>query len=53
MKIIRIKELGRRLTFAFNNPMETAYLFQRLSIVLRRFTAVCVLGFFGGKQDNY
>ena len=50
--IIFLKELGRRLTLATDNPLETAHLFQRLSVALQRFNAVCVLGCFGGKQDD-
>ena len=51
---IFLKELGRRLTLATDNPLETAHLFQRLSVALQRFNdcAVCVLGCFGGKQDD-
>ena len=46
------KELGRRLTLTTDNPLETAYMFQRLSVALKRFKAVCVLGCFGGRQDD-
>ena len=49
---IFLKELGRRLTLATDNPLETAHLFQRLSVALQRFNAVCVLVCFGGKQDD-
>ena len=49
---IFLKELGRRLTLATDNTLETAHLFQRLSVALQRFNAVCVLGCFGGKQDD-
>ena len=49
---IFLKELGRRLTLAMDNPLETAHLFQRLSVALQCFNAVCVLGCFGGKQDD-
>ena len=34
------------------NNNNTAHLFQRLSVALQRFNAVCVLGCFGGKQDD-
>ena len=47
-----LKELGRHLTLATDNPMETSYLFQRLSVALQCFNAVCVLGCLGGKEDN-
>ena len=49
---IFLKELGRRSTFATDNPLETAHLLQRLSVTLQRFNAVCVLGCFRGKQDD-
>ena len=49
---IFLKELGRRLTLATDNPLETEHLFQRLSVALQRFNAVRVLGCFGGKQDD-
>ena len=49
---IFFKELGRRLTLASDNPLETAHLFQRLSIDLQCFNAVCVLDCIGGKQDD-
>ena len=47
-----LKELYRRITLAMDNPLENAYLFQCLSVALQRFNAVCVLGCFGGTQDN-
>ena len=34
---IFLKELGRRLTLATDNPLETAHLFQRFSVALQRF----------------
>ena len=46
-----LKELGRHLTLVTDNPLETAYLFQRLFEALKRFNVVCVLGCFGGKQS--
>ena len=49
---IFLKELGRCLTLATDNLLETAHLFQRLSVALQRFNAVRVLGCFGGKQDD-
>ena len=47
-----LKELGRFLTLATDNPLKTAHLFRRLSVALQRFNAVCILGCFGGKQDD-
>ena len=49
---IFLKALGLSLTLATDNPMETAYLFQRLSVALRRFNAECILGCFCGKQND-
>ena len=42
------KELCHCLTLATDYSLETAYLFQRLSVALQRFNAVCVLGCFSG-----
>jgi hypothetical protein len=39
-----LRELGRRLTRVTNDPCEPAFLFQRLSVAIQRFNAVCVLG---------
>jgi hypothetical protein len=47
-----LKELGRRLSVSTDNPMETAYLFQRVSVAIQRFNAVCVLGCFSSQQDD-
>jgi hypothetical protein len=47
-----LKELGRRLSVSTDNPMETAYLFQRVSVAVQRFNAVCVLGCFSSQQDD-
>jgi hypothetical protein len=38
-----LKELGRRLTAATSDTRETSFLFQRLSVALQQFTAVCVM----------
>jgi hypothetical protein len=46
-----LKDLGRRLTLATENTMETTHLFQRLSIALQRFNAICVMGCFGSQDD--
>jgi len=46
-----LKDLGRRLTVATDNPLESAQFFQRLSMALQRFNAVCVLGCFGVNED--
>ena len=41
IKII-IRELGRRLSAATNDPRETAFLFQRLSVAVQRFNSVLI-----------
>ncbi len=41
-----LRELGRRMTYATNDPLETAHLFQRVSVALQRFNAVCFRGTF-------
>ena len=49
---IFLKELVHRLILATENLLETTHLFQRLSVALQCFNAMCVLGCFGGKQDD-
>jgi hypothetical protein len=44
-------ELGRRLTIATDDPRETMFLFQRISIAIQRFNAVCFAGSFVGQLD--
>ena len=36
-----LRDLGRRLTLATQDPLETAHLFQRVSVAIQRFNAVC------------
>jgi hypothetical protein len=42
-----LKELGRRLTAETSDVRETSFLFQRLSVALQQFNAVCVMDTFG------
>jgi hypothetical protein len=44
-----LRELGRRLVRATDDTRESAFLFQRLSIAIQRFNAVCFAGTF---KDN-
>ena len=37
-----LREIGRRFTLATSDPRETAFLTQRLSMVIQRFNAVCL-----------
>jgi hypothetical protein len=37
-----LSELGRRITIATSDTQETSHLYQRLSVALQRFNAVCV-----------
>jgi len=39
--IIITQELGRRITAVTDDPRETGFLFQRLSVALQRGNAVC------------
>ena len=39
-------ELGRRITQSTDDHCESAFLFQRLSILIQRYNAVAVLGTF-------
>ena len=36
-----LSDLGRRITAVTGDPREGAFLFQRLSIAIRRFNSVC------------
>jgi hypothetical protein len=47
-----LRELGRRLTLATEDPLETTHLFQRLSVALQRFNAVCFRGTFTIPQSD-
>ena len=47
-----LADLGRRLSVATSEAKETAHLFQRLSIALQRFSAVCVIDSFGIMSDE-
>ena len=41
-----IRDLGRKMTKQSGDPRETSFLWQRLSISLQRFNAVCFRGCF-------
>ena len=47
-----LADLGRRLSVATSDAKETAHLFQRFSIALQRFNAVCVIDSFGIMSDE-
>ena len=44
--IIIISDLGRRITHSTDDHRESAFLFQRLSMLIQRYNAVAVLGTF-------
>jgi len=44
--IIIISDLGRRITQSTDDHCESAFLFQRLSVLIQRYNAVAVLGTF-------
>ena len=37
-----ITEIGRRMTFSTADPRETAFLYQRISVAIQRYNAVCL-----------
>ena len=41
-----LSELGRRASLLTCDPRETAFLFQRVSVAVQRFNAVCIAGTF-------
>ena len=50
--LVFLRELGRRLTLATDDKRETMFLFQRLSVAIQRFNAVCFAGTFSGHQQD-
>ena len=48
-----LKELGRRLTLATDDKRETVFLFQRLSVAIRRYNAVCFADTFSSFQCDF
>jgi hypothetical protein len=47
-----LREVGRRLSRATDDARESAFLFQRLSVAIQRFNAVCVTGTLGTQLDT-
>ena len=47
-----LADIGRRLSAATSDVKEIALLFERLSIALQRFSAVCVIDSFGIRSDE-
>ena len=47
-----LQELGHRLSVSTDNPQKSAFLFQRLSVALQLYNAVCIFGMVDVVQDN-
>ena len=47
-----LRELGRRLYLATDDPRESTFLFQRLSVAVQRFNSVCFRGSFAKAQED-
>ena len=47
-----LQKLGRRLSVTTGSSRESAFLFQRLSVALQQYNAVCIRGTFGAVQNN-
>jgi len=47
-----LSDLGRRLTESTGDPREKSFLFQRLSITIQRYNAICFQGSFSHPADN-
>jgi hypothetical protein len=47
-----LREVGRRLSRATDDARESAFLFQRTSVAIQRFNAVCVTGTLGTQADT-
>ena len=41
-----ITEIDRRMTFSTGDPRETAFLYQRISVAIQRYNAVCLTNTF-------
>ena len=41
-----IRDIGKRISAITSDPRESAFLFQRLSLTIQRFNAVCIAGIF-------
>ena len=41
-----ITAIGRRMTFSTRDPRETAFLYQRISVAIQRYNAVCLTNTF-------
>ena len=46
-----IRELGKRISAATSDPREAAFLFQRVSIAVQRYNAICFAGTFQSSSD--
>ena len=46
-----IRELGKRISAATSDPREAAFLFQRISIAVQRYNAICFAGTFQSASD--
>ena len=47
-----ICELGHRIFLVTEDPRETSFLFQRISVAVQRFNAVCFAHSFGHVHDD-
>ena len=47
-----LAQIGRRLTEATNDPRETTFLFQRLSVAVQRFNATCLADTFAISEST-
>lgn len=50
--ILFLSELGRRLTVNTGDKRETAFLFQRISMAMQRYNAICFHGSFPQQADS-
>jgi hypothetical protein len=47
MKLVKtLSELGHRISSVTEDPRETSFIFQRLSVAVQRFNAVCLTNSF-------
>jgi hypothetical protein len=46
-----IRDIGKRISAATSDPREAAFLFQRISIAVQRYNAICFAGTFQSASD--
>ena len=51
--LVFLRELGHKLTLATDDKRETVFLFQRLSVAMQKYNAVCFTNTFNSFQCDF